>query len=66
MGAGHLSGGFPASSRDRDIGIFEKERETFVTLLRFLKVFQRLGPDWEGDLIWPYRLGIDSIKQRET
>lgn len=28
--------------------------------LRFLRVFQRRGPDWQGDLIWPYRLSAVS------
>lgn len=43
MGASHLSGRLPPNSRVRDSGIFEKEREPFVTCV---EVFE--GSSEEG------------------
>lgn len=66
MGASHLSGRLSPNSRVRDSGIFEKEREPFVTCIEVFEGFQGRGPHWEGDLIWPYRFSIVSKLQKET
>lgn len=74
MGAGHLSGGLPPSSRDRDSGIFEKEREPFVTCVEVFEGFSeagaRLGGRFDLALSPWHRLHITkgnlTLQHRET
>lgn len=48
MGASHLSGRLSPSSRVRDSGIFEKEREPFVTCIEVFEGFSEEGARLEG------------------